>query len=53
MPKARWTKCVPIALWPPADRAAWEAAMRPGDPFEEAGIATRWSAATRRKTACG
>ena len=53
MPKARWTKCVPIALWPPADRAAWEAAMRRRDPFEDAGLATRWSAATRRKTACG
>src|SRR5262249_29619539 len=53
MPKARWTKCLPIALWPPADRAASEAAMRRPDPFEDAGIANRWSAAARRKTACG
>jgi integrase len=27
--------------------------MRRRDPFEDAGLATRWSAATRRKTACG
>jgi hypothetical protein len=53
MPKAVWFKCLPISLWPPTDRAAWEAAMRPNDPFEDAGLATRWSAATRRKTARG
>jgi integrase/recombinase XerD len=45
----RWSKCLPIALWPSADRAAWERAIRPGDPFEEGGIATPWSLATRRK----
>jgi integrase/recombinase XerD len=48
-----WTKCIPIRLWPPADQAAWEAAVRPSDPFESGGIALRWSAATRRKTAAG
>ena len=48
-----WSKCLPIRLWPPADRAAWEAAMRPSDPFESGGIASRWSAATQRKTAAG
>ena len=53
MPKALWSKCLPIALWPPADRVAWEAAMRPRDPFESDGIATHWSVATRRKTAKG
>jgi integrase len=53
MPKARWSKCLPIALWPLADRSAWEAALCPRDPFDDAGIATRWSAATRRKTASG
>jgi integrase len=44
---------MPIAFWPPADRAAWDAAMRPSDPFEGEGITWRWSAATRRKTARG
>ena len=53
MPKALWSECLPIALWPPADRVAWEAAMRPRDPFESDGIATHWSVATRRKTAKG
>jgi integrase len=48
-----WSKCLPIRLWPPADRAAWEAAVRPSNPFESGGIASRWSAATRRKTAAG
>jgi integrase/recombinase XerD len=48
-----WSKCLPIAVWPQADRAAWDAAMRPGDPFERAGIASKWSAATLRKTARG
>ena len=49
----RWSKSLPVALWPPADRAAWQAAMTPGDPFEPGGIAASWSAATRRNTACG
>jgi hypothetical protein len=53
MPKAVFSNCLPIALWPRADRAAWEAAMRPRDPFEDEGVGTRWSAATRRKTARG
>ena len=49
----RWSKSLPVALWPPADRAAWQAAMTPGDPFEPGGIAASWSEATRRKMACG
>jgi integrase/recombinase XerD len=48
-----WSKCLPIELWPPADRAAWEAAMRSSDPFDGGGIAAHWSVATRRKTAGG
>jgi integrase len=39
--------------WPAADRRAWEAALLPGDIFEPGGVASRWSAATRRKTAAG
>jgi len=53
MPRAVWSKCLPVPLWPPACRAAWEAAMRPGDPFEDASVASRWSPATRRKTVRG
>src|SRR5271170_2040347 len=53
MPRAVWCKCTPIALWPPADIAAWTVAMRPGDPFDDGGVASRWSVATQRKTAAG
>ncbi|MGB8631200.1 MAG: tyrosine-type recombinase/integrase, partial [Xanthobacteraceae bacterium] len=40
-------------LWPSADQAAWEIAIRPGSPFEEGGIAALWSPDTRRKTIAG
>jgi integrase len=52
MPRG-WTKCLPISLWPSADQAAWERAIRPGNPFEDGGMAARWSPATRRKTIAG
>lgn len=52
MPKV-WTKCLPIEFWPSADRAAWERAIRPGNPFEDGGVAGAWSPATRRKTIVG
>src|SRR5258707_3118727 len=48
-----WSKSLPIALWPVADRNAWHAAMKPGDVFEPGGVASRWSPASRRKTALG
>ena len=35
------------------DQTAWEAAIHPSDPFESGGIASRWSRATKRKTASG
>ncbi len=38
----------PVAQWPPADRAAWERAQRPGDFLEEGGAAADWRAATTR-----
>jgi len=44
---------LPIALWPEADRQAWRAALMPGNPFQPGGVASRWSPATRRKTAAG
>src|SRR5262252_10195933 len=53
MPRASWSKCLPITLWPSVDRAAWENAIRPGDPFECGGTAASWSDATRRKTIAG
>ncbi len=53
MPRGVWSTVLPVALWPPADRAAWRAGLRPGNPFEPGGIASRWSPATRRKTALG
>ena len=40
-------------FWPSADQAAWEAAIHPSDPFESGGLASRWSRATKRKTASG
>src|SRR6266852_4639788 len=48
-----WSKSLPIALWPVADRTAWQAGLKPGDVFEPSGVASRWSAATQRKTASG
>ena len=53
MPKATWSKCLPVAHWPALDRAAWERANVPGTPFEPGGIASRWSKTCRRKTALG
>jgi hypothetical protein len=53
MPRPTWSKSLPIALWPRADRNAWGAALKPGDAFEPGGIASGWAAATRRKTALG
>src|SRR5262249_33140761 len=53
MPRASWSKCLPITLWPSVDRAAWETAIRPRDPFKCGRNATSWSEATRRKTISG
>jgi integrase/recombinase XerD len=44
---------VPLELWPAGDHAAWQAALKPSDVFEPGGVASRWSAATQRKTALG
>lgn len=53
MPRLTWSKCLPIDLWPSADRAAWRSALRPSDPFEDGGIAASWSPATLSKTIKG
>jgi hypothetical protein len=50
----KWSKSIPVALWPKLDREAWEAALRPSDDiFDARGPASRWSPATRRKTQLG
>jgi integrase/recombinase XerD len=51
--KGATNRCMPVAEWPPLDRAAWAAALRPGDPFEPGGLAAGWSAATRTMTESG
>lgn len=44
-------RCVmPLTDWPAADMAAWEAALRPGDMFEDAGGAAHLSASSRANT---
>jgi integrase/recombinase XerD len=53
MARLTWSKSVPLELWPTGDHAAWQAALKPGDVFEPGGVASRWSAATQRKTALG
>lgn len=42
-------RCMPVAEWPEADRAAWEAAIRRGDLLDGAGPAAHWRAGTRKK----
>ena len=40
-------RCIPVEQWPAGDRAAWQAAIRPGDPFEPGGLAANWRSRTR------
>ena len=51
--KTSWSKSMPFDLWPEADGAAWQASLCPGDVFGVAGVASRWSEATRRRTMLG
>src|SRR5271166_5822860 len=51
--RAMGVRCWPAAEWPAADQAAWEAALRHGDPFEPGGLAAAWTAATRTMTESG
>ena len=44
-------RCMPLAEWPAPHRSAWEAAIRPGDPFTGIGPAAHWRPDTRRKVA--
>ncbi|MBR0662238.1 site-specific integrase [Neoroseomonas oryzicola] len=42
---------LPVAAWPAADQAAWQAAHRQGDFLVKAGHATTWRAASQRSAA--
>ena len=53
MPRLAWSKSLPVGLWPAGDREAWQASLKPGNVFEPGSVASRWSAATQRKTALG
>ncbi len=41
-------RCWPVAQWPAPDRAAWAAALTPGDPFAPGGLAAQWAPTSRR-----
>src|SRR5690348_2552541 len=51
--KTSWSKSLPLDPWPTADRAAWQAALRPGDAFDVGGVASGWAQATQNKTMLG
>lgn len=52
IPKDPLRRCLPVDAWPPADRAAWRAALATAsDILEEAGAAAHWSANSRRSVA--
>jgi len=53
IPRAKSPLSWPLHGWPVRDRAAWEQAVRAGDPLEPGGIGAAWSPASRRKTALG
>ncbi len=46
-------KVLRAALWPQADRTAWNAAFDEGDIFDGRGPAAHWSAGSRRSVASG
>ena len=45
--KTALNRCWPVSEWPASDRAAWVAALQPGDALNPGGIAARWATATR------
>lgn len=40
-------RCMPLTEWPSADRAAWEAAIKPAALFDEPGLAAHWRPKSR------
>jgi len=46
--KGRRRVAWPVALWPVADRAAWEGAQHPGDLLSDSGAAAQWRPATSK-----
>jgi integrase/recombinase XerD len=49
----RLRRIMPMENWPEPDRAAWEAALAPGDGFDGAGLAARWADTTRHAIVIG
>src|SRR6266852_8896593 len=54
MRKPHWTKTteprerLTLDRWPAVDRAAWNAALIPGDPFRPGGVAAKWAPISQR-----
>ena len=46
-------RCLPVAQWPEADRAAWAAAHRRGGLLDDDGLAASWAPATNTIIAGG
>jgi hypothetical protein len=46
-------RCMPVAEWPPLDRAAWTAALASDEGPDQSSIAAHWSAGTRRMVVSG
>ena len=51
MPRQPWPT-LPLNQWPRHDRAAWETAIRPGDPLSPSGPAAGMAPTTKRSMAC-
>ena len=51
MPRQPWPT-LPLNQWPRLDRAAWEAAIRPGDPLAPSGPAAGMAPTTKQSMAC-
>jgi integrase/recombinase XerD len=45
-------RCLKMAVWPVADRQAWEAAVQPDSMFEDGGLGARWAPTTRETNIC-
>jgi integrase/recombinase XerD len=46
-------RCLKVDEWPSIDREAWESALTRGDIFDDPGLASHWSPATRHKNRRG
>ena len=48
-----YRRCLKIEDWPSMDQEAWKNAIKSGDLFDEQGLASHWSPATRHKNRKG